>query len=136
MEKHVTTDKFHSQLVKDLFHTPPTDEQVLCLMLLFHACHLCLSDVADVAGGVRGFEGITTRHAAEVVASLFGSGDKSDPGYWHDLWNGGWQAYAILENPPWHIIPMLLRMRDTLESHPWVERLDNEDWEILPSEVE
>src|SRR5690606_16972811 len=110
------------ELAKDLFHSPPTNEEVLCLMLLLHACHLSLSELADVAGRVKGFEGITTSHAAEVAASLFDSGEKADPGYWYELWNGDWQAYAILENPSPELMPALIRMKDIIESHRWVER--------------
>ena len=133
MEPRVPMGRFHVELVKDLFREPLEHEDVLGLMLLLHACRMQLADEARVAGEVRGFEGVTTRHAAEVAASLFSSGHASDPNYWYKLWNGAWDAYGILENPPDRLAPTLRRIRTAIESHPWVERLADEDWEILPS---
>ena len=130
MQPNMPADKFHTAFVSEVFRQRLNHEEVLCLMLLLHACRLRLSATARLAGGGTGFEGITTRHAAEVVASLFPSGDEADPDYWYGLWNGEWEAYAILENPE-RLTNTLQRIRDAIESHPWVAALEDEDWELL-----
>jgi hypothetical protein len=131
MKPNVSTNSFHRMLVKELFDRPPTKRQARDLMLLLHASRIVLSSEAKVEGATKGFQGITTRHAAEVVASLFPSGEKKDPSFWYFLWNGDWNAYGILENPTPDDLRGFKEMQRRFESHPWVEKLENDDWEIL-----
>lgn len=132
MKPNVPISRFHIYLAKDLFHQPLTQEEGLCLMLILHACKIRLSDQAKVAGGAKGFAEITSRDAAEVVASLFSSGPESHLGYWYELlWGGDRTPYSIIDNPPDQLLPTLRKIKNILESHPWVEKLEDEDWELL-----
>lgn len=131
MKPNVDSTRFHIELARELFQTPLDDDDVFCLMLLLHACIIRLSVEAQVEGGVKGFEGITSRHIAEVAASLFSVGDKADPDYWYHRWNDDFMGYAVLENIPDRLKSRLRRIKDAIELHPWVEQLENDDWEIL-----
>jgi hypothetical protein len=82
---------------------------------------------------VASFEGITSWHAAEVVASLFRDGEKARYTHWSHRWIG--RAYAVLENPPAELGPRLFKIRDILESHAWIERVEDEDWCLLTNPV-
>ena len=130
MKEKVSVTKFHEALVSELFASPPSDDDVLCLMMLLHGCRIVLSHEADVEGGITGFEGIATRHAAEVVAKLFTDKPRTDPGYWYWKWNADWDAYAILESVPTEMAPRLRRAQQLIESHPWVDKLEDEIWPI------
>ena len=88
MNQRIRADEFHLMLARDVFKHTVSEEEILCLMLLLHACNIALSDRAGVSGDVRGFAPITTRHAAEVAAVLFSSTPYREPGYWYDKWNG------------------------------------------------
>lgn len=131
MKPNISTNAFHAALIKELFHQPLTQEEVFCLMLLLHACPLRLTDDAEVTGQVKGFAEITSRHAAEVVSKLFTSGAESDYTYWYWHWNGDWNPYDILASPPDQLLPTLRRIRETIESHPWIEKIVDEDWNLL-----
>lgn len=76
-------------------------------------------------------EGITTRDAASVAAALFDSGSRSDYFHWYYVWNSDWQAYRLLEELPADLRHPVRRMRDKIESHPWVRCLVNDDWDLL-----
>ena len=122
---------FHRLLVQELFDRPPTKRQSKELMLLLHAVRIVLSSEVNVEGGVKEFVAITSRHAAQVVASLFPSGEQATYTYWYWKWNTDWNAYAILDNPTEDDLKGLREMQQRFESHPWVEKLEDDDWEIL-----
>jgi len=132
MKPSVSPSQFHKALVQDLFPQPPMLEEAFCLMLLLHACPLRLNGQAQVEGQAQGFSEITSRHAAEVAASLFPEGEESHAAYWYwRFWNEDKSIYEVIENPPDRLIPVLKRIRLRIESHPWVDRLLDEDWDLL-----
>jgi hypothetical protein len=131
MDNCVDPSTFHKKLVGELLRRPPTKAEAMCLMLLLHACRIVLSARARVVGGIKGFEGITTRHAADVVASLFHSGDEASAHFWYHKWNSDWRAYEILENPSVEVKMKVKRIQWFFEAHPWVERIEDEDWTLL-----
>jgi hypothetical protein len=131
MKPNVSTNSFHRLLAQELFDRPPTKHQARDLMLLLHASRIVLSPEAKVQSGANAFEGITTRHAAEVVASLYPTGEKKDYYYWYYLWNSEWNAYGILENPTADDLKRLNAMQQRFEAHPWIEKIEDDDWEIF-----
>jgi hypothetical protein len=130
MTTSVTIRNFHKKLAQQAVAPKPNEIDAFCLMLL-HACHIALSDAGHSATKVRGFVAITTRHAGEVVASLFDAPPENHYFHWYYKWNGDWRAYAVLESPPNELLPRLALMRQAIESHPWVERLSDEDWSLI-----
>ena len=132
MKANLSTSSFHEMLIMELFPKSLSDANAICLMMILHSSHLFLSGEAKVTGNARGFVGITSGHAAEVVAALFESGEKSDYTYWyHRFWGSNPSAYEMLENPSQEVRARVERLRGIIESHPWVDRLENEDWELL-----
>ncbi|MCA9004959.1 MAG: hypothetical protein KDA70_06755 [Planctomycetaceae bacterium] len=132
MKPSVSPGQFHKALAHDLFPQPPTLEEAFCLMLLLHACPLRLNGQAQVKGQAQGFTEITTRHAAEVAASLFPQGEESYAAYWYwHCWSQDKSIYAVIENPPDELIPVLKQIRQKIDSHPWVDQLVDEDWDLL-----
>ena len=132
MKTGTSPQRSHSALARDVFGEPLTEPEALCLMLILHACRIVLSEEAQLKNGARGFEGITSRHAAEVVASLFLSDPLRNYVHWYWKWNAEWDANRLLDNRPPELLPTLLTVRARLESHPWVARVENEDWELFP----
>tara|TARA_R110002049_G_C8857275_1_gene537883 strand:- start:160 stop:570 length:411 start_codon:yes stop_codon:yes gene_type:complete len=132
MNPSVSPSQFHKALAQDLFPQPPTLEEAFCLMLLLHACPLRLNEHAQVVGQVQGFTEITSRHAAEVAASLFPEGEGAHAAYWYwRCWNEDKSIYELIENPPDQLIPVLKQIRQKIDSHPWVDQLVDEDWDLL-----
>lgn len=127
----VTARNFHKNLIQSLFAKRPSDEEALCVMLILHSCSIRLTKLVQVDGNVLGFAAITSRHAAEVIASLFNAGKESSYTHWYFRWNEDWQAYSILESPPKNLAEPLARIRDMIEAHPWVDRLVPDDWNII-----
>ena len=100
-------------------------------MLILHSCNLLLSSEAKVKGGAKGFAPIISRYASEIIASLYSEGEKANHNYWYDKWNGDWKAYAVLECIPEEIKSDLQEILCRLKSHSWVEKLEDEDWDLL-----
>ena len=126
-------DHFHHVVVAAVFNTPASDETALCLMLLLHACVIETTEEGRRATGVAGLAPITAGHAADLVARLFRSGERSHGVRWSSKFFGEWAAYELLADLPDRLEPAVARVRDQLESHPWVDRLVDDDWDVLAS---
>lgn len=136
MRDGVNMHRFHSQLALDIFKESPSESEVLCFMLLLHTCRISLSAVAYVEGGGTGFAPITARHAAEVVANIFRSDkEKCKADFWYMKWCDDWDGFELLEDLPKELIPGLQEVRNKIESHPWVDNLEDDDWDIIESLV-
>jgi hypothetical protein len=133
MQAGISPLRFHEALIVELFPYLPSDEEILCAMILLHTCNLKLTSAARVEGGATGFEGLTAMAAAEVVAVLFEQHDdvRSRGGYWYQQWNDRWNAYALIESIPERLRPTLRRVQSTFEHHPWIARLDDDGWELF-----
>lgn len=57
----VKANEFHHELAKRVLNNNASENEILCMMLLFHGCQISLTDNVSVSGGVRGFEPITAR---------------------------------------------------------------------------
>ncbi len=133
MKNYISSSNFHETLAKEILDDSVKEIDVLCLMLLLHACQINLSEDAVVSDGYRGFAAITTRHASEVAASLFPQKPQSEPSYWYVKWNGEWNVYGIIEDIPDDLKKPLELMKKRIESHPWINKLVDEDWDVISS---
>jgi hypothetical protein len=82
---------------------------------------------------VKGFEGITARHAAEIVANIFRNKDPSraDYSYWYVKWSGEWEGGRLLNEIPEDLKPCLRKIKQLIETHPWVASIVDGDFDII-----
>ncbi len=134
MSQTIKASEFHHALAKRVLgNANPMETDIFCLMLLMHGCQILSSEKVVVSNGVRGFAPITTRHASEVASSLFSEAPLRNPSYWYEKWNGDWSAYAVLEDIPDELMTPLNRVKVMLEADDCVERLVDEDWDLISS---
>jgi len=133
MRENIGIHKFHEELAKDIFTEVPNDIEVLCFILLIHTSHILLSINAKIEGGGTGFEPITARHASEIIARIFRKKDvrKSNYEYWYTKWCGDWEGGRLLNEIPKELKPGLQKMKELIEAHPWVQAIEDEDFDII-----
>ena len=81
-------DHFHHVVVADVFNTPVSDETALSLILLLHACVIETTEEGRRVTGFAGLAPITAGHAADRVARLFRSGERSHGVHWSSKFFG------------------------------------------------
>jgi hypothetical protein len=139
MDASTTPNRHRERLVLETFQGPLPDEDALLLMTLLHMYRIVLA--AGVCGGrplVSQLDGATQRRAALAVAALWRESrdERSDYFHWYWKWNTEWGGYQHLENLSLHEMDRLLQLKQRLEGHPHVRRLEPEEQDLFPSKQE
>lgn len=104
-----------------------TEEDVLCLMILFHTHRLAFArPILPSRPNVKEFEAFTQRHAAEIVSCAFPQHAPTEL-YW--LFNTALGAgrLEVMDDVPADLANRVLTLRAKLLTHPDIVLVDPED---------
>lgn len=132
MTPALTRESVHCDLLKDYLTGQLTEADALLWMVLLHTHQIRLHPdvVAGGNGALLNFPPVTQRHAADIIARLWGE-LKQDPGersrypYWYVRYNTE-TPYEILGEVPDTLIPRLAELRAVLERDMRVEAVTPE----------
>jgi hypothetical protein len=133
MTAKLTKQTLHKRLVKDCLGGQISEGDSLLWMVLLHTHEIRLHPgiIEDGNGAVTAFCPITQRHAASVVAKLWGElmherGKRSDYFYWYFRFNTE-TPYEVVSDVPDTLLPRLAELRQALARDPRVASVTPED---------
>jgi hypothetical protein len=104
-----------------------TDEDILCLMILFHTHRLTFArPILPSRPNVKVFEAFTQRHVAEIVSCAFPQHAPTEL-YWMFTTAPGRGRFEFMEDVPADLASRVLTLRAKLLTHPDVVLVDPED---------
>jgi hypothetical protein len=127
---HTTIDRFHADVLCDVFGTYVSDRDAFLLFTLFHTNSVELTaPVLSDRPSVRHIATITQRHCGKALAALWRGRDDPRASYthWYWRWNGEWGAYAHAEGLDENETARLHELTARLEQHQFISRFVREE---------
>jgi hypothetical protein len=131
MTAHMPTfQQFHERLIADTFPQRLTDDDAFFVFAILHSYVTFLTGpVLSDAPECQKLFATTQRGAAEALTVLWhGSDDeRAQSSYWYWKWNTDWEGYSHLENLSPLEKARMRNLKQRIEEHPFVARLEPED---------
>jgi len=126
----MTIYEMQGSLLRETFGSDLSDLDAFLVFVLFHSYRVILKEgVLSDRPGVQEVSAGTQRSVSESLASLWRGRDdvRADYAYWYRRWNGKWGSYSHAENLTTEEQKRLEYLREQLERHPAVVRMEPED---------